>query len=1393
MQRTLISILCFLALVFVAYPAPKILKDDKTGFTFELSFVQPSVSEAELGSAYYSRISIDGMTNTGKARSPSLPNVQYMIGIPKEGYKINVTYSGGASGKLANVLSPIPYQKYRANSRMDEDVFLPDTGIYSLEQYPVKGFYQTEIITLGNQQVLKVTVYPVLYRPSKGTYSYNTSFRVSVEFDGRTGGNVLNAGDEFILKQSLLNYETAKGFRIAPPIVKRSALFSGTPLDNKTGVFKIAIRNSSEFSIDGEGVYRLTGQDIINAGGSLANTETGEIRLYGSAYGMALNQIYDTVGIEDRPVLKEVPILLKDYNGNGVFDPNDEIIFYATGTTRFYPTDQSFVFQIHPYDNTNYYWLLLKNPNTIDPVRRLDTIPQTGAVYNKRVDYFTDRIHREINSKNPKDGVDIEDFRVCWVWTDLSINGIALTFSENMDIYMHDAISGSGNIAVQIVQIYDTQIFLYNMSSNDVMINSVLCNQDMVRKGYYSFSNLMPGNNNIVSIKPMNSVAGSAYLDWYDLSYQRRIVFRGSPLIVYGFPGKDTLFDYAASGTGLSDAFCLDVSDPLCPRMLPTVYKNDSLIFQSPGFFPSKDSLSKRKFCLTAPSAYKNVSSLELCTRPSLDYCIRDLQNPSNSCDYLVITPSVFLDAAKRLAAHRTTFDADAVINGKVVLLEDVYDYFSAGKIDISALRNFLVFAHDHLGVGYAVLMGGGQRNYKGGVSNYILPYEAFSSMENNLVRSPLLSSGGATDDFYSCSPSYSNIPGGFKIRIGRLPVTSDNEANLVVDKIIKFDTDNLTNKNWRNRAVLIADDDTQLSKPDVVNSTLNHMTVTETVAKNYLPSSMEKAKVYLQQYPVKSTTREKPEAEYDLVEAINRGVLVSIYVGHGSYEQLSDEKVFTISKTIGLLKNTDKCGLFWAASCSVGEYDNPNQISICLRLLLAMNSGMVATIGGSHLTDGQSNAALMHGFFKALFKNINQKAVSLGDALVTAKINYNTENSRFYNLFGDPAQYIYPAYDSSIIIDNETATDTLKMLQKVHLAGRINGISGENINGKISLRLTAPDMTVSVDFSKGKDAIGSVPVIIPGSNLTSITGDIRNNAFALDFIVPKSIPFYTNGSGLNYFAWFGNHIAEKRRAGIYFSGSAPDSNNMTGDGKGPDILIYINSNKSPGLSFDSPPVGENFVVNRNSIINVVMDDSDGIRTDGKSVNEGLLYEAMGLFDRRRMESVNSVDGRPERRYFSLNVEHELSGIMQDLSGKEYEFVVMAQDNYDNRTRKSYKIRFDNDSALALGRNEIYNYPNPFKTTTRFIWGTTEPSDVVIKVFTQSGKLIRLLQSRGVRGPYSPGANSLWDGRDEAGHRAARGIYYYTISFNRIKVATTQSDESHYPEEKPVTGKMMLY
>jgi len=245
--------------------------------------------------------------------------------------------------------------------------------------------------------------------------------------------------------------------------------------------------------------------------------------------------------------------------------------------------------------------------------------------------------------------------------------------------------------------------------------------------------------------------------------------------------------------------------------------------------------------------------------------------------------------------------------------------------------------------------------------------------------------------------------------------------------------------------------------------------------------------------------------------------------------------------------------------------------------------------------------------------------------------------------------------------------------------------------------------------------------------------------------------------------------------------------------GIGPQISVYVSSKKGVGTDFTNPPAGETMVIQKNSIITVVLEDSDGIKTSGAMVNEGVLYEFKGLFDRRRMISLNSFDNTPNKKYFNLNMETELLGITQELAGSEYDFMIMVQDNYDNRSRKTLKARFVDEKTSTLNSGEVFNYPNPFTNETRFIWQTPVESDITIKIFTQAGKLIRVLKSTAVLGPYDQRASSVWNGADEAGNTAARGVYFYAINYKKSETSSESSDTLSSANQTPFIGKMLKY
>ena len=76
----------------------------------------------------------------------------------------------------------------------------------------------------------------------------------------------------------------------------------------------------------------------------------------------------------------------------------------------------------------------------------------------------------------------------------------------------------------------------------------------------------------------------------------------------------------------------------------------------------------------------------------------------------------------------------------------------------------------------------------------------------------------------------------------------------------------------------------------------------------------------------------------------------------------------------------------------------------------------------------------------------------------------------------------------------------------------------------------------------------------------------------------------------------------------------------------------------------------------------------------------------------------------------------------------------------------------------------LHNYPNPFNTETKIIFGLQENSYVKLSIFNLSGQPVRTL----VDGSIFAGFHEIhWNGKDNAGGRVASGIYFFTLSTNK--------------------------
>ncbi len=143
-----------------------------------------------------------------------------------------------------------------------------------------------------------------------------------------------------------------------------------------------------------------------------------------------------------------------------------------------------------------------------------------------------------------------------------------------------------------------------------------------------------------------------------------------------------------------------------------------------------------------------------------------------------------------------------------------------------------------------------------------------------------------------------------------------------------------------------------------------------------------------------------------------------------------------------------------------------------------------------------------------------------------------------------------------------------------------------------------------------------------------------------------------------------------------------------------------------------------------------------------------------------------------------------------------YSLDVKATDRRGNISGQfDYKIQYEVVNKPML--TEVLNYPNPFSTSTKFVFtitGADVPETFKIQIMTISGKVVKEI-TREELGYLHIGRNITeyaWDGKDEYGGKLANGVYFYHIVSrlhgNQIDHMSTQADEYF----KKGIGKMVI-
>ncbi|HNP20000.1 MAG TPA: C25 family cysteine peptidase [Fulvivirga sp.] len=234
-------------------------------------------------------------------------------------------------------------------------------------------------------------------------------------------------------------------------------------------------------------------------------------------------------------------------------------------------------------------------------------------------------------------------------------------------------------------------------------------------------------------------------------------------------------------------------------------------------------------------------------------------------------------------------------------------------------------------------------------------------------------------------------------------------------------------------------------------------------------------------------------------------------------------------------------------------------------------------------------------------------------------------------------------------------------------------------------------------------------------------------------------------------------------------------------------LIDVERDNRNPVLDvlFDGRYILNGDIVSPTPLITIRLRDENPFiaNTDTTGMNIFIKQECETCSFKRVPFSSNQIQWTPstnKKEDFRVDYKPE------KLEDGRYTLRVEASDVSGNPSgTEPYLISFEiiNESTIT----NFYPYPNPFSTSTRFVFtltGSEIPQEIKIQIMTVSGKIVREITQNEL-GTIRIGNNMsdfAWNGHDEFGDQLANGVYLYKVivkqNGERLKQRGTSADKA---------------
>lgn len=1086
-----------------------------------------------------------------------------------------------------------------------------------------------------------------------------------------------------------------------------------------------------KLSVKQQGIYRINYYDLINMGINPQNINPQNIRIYGNG-GFMLPELNNLPRIDD---LYENSIYVYGQE-DGKFDVGDYILFFASGPDKWeynYSTKQ-FFYEKNLYNEKSYYFL------TFDKGigKRVQTQTYMGIPADTVCTAFLSYAVYEQDQFNLiKSGKQ-------W-YGDLFDIYLDRQYSFSFPNLLNDScIRINVNMIARAPAVTSATVRVESHTSSISFAPTSGYNVDFAKPAHTSFC-VHAGQN--VSLSITYNKGGwseaKAWLDKIVINAWRKLVMTGNQMV---FSNPELVLSGKYVKYNITSPTVLeiwDITNPLDPIRIQGSYSGNLFSFNA-----SADTL--KSFI-----AFNNTSF----STPTFEKVIEN-QNLHGlpQVDYIIISHPLFLGDANKLAQFHQIYNGLSTV---VVTPEQIYNEFSSGSQDPSAIRDFVKMFYDRATSSYdmpkyLLLFGRASYDYKNRIgpnSNFVPTFQSLESL------SP--TSSYASDDFYGLlddGEGY-DCAGHLDIGIGRIPATSANEANEIVQKIINYHKKTTHDfsqigcellmqvpnfSDWRNWITFISDDEDNNLHFAQAEGLSNFIST-------YKQFNIDK--IHLDAYPQITTPggERAPQVNEAIVRRISSGSLIINYTGHGGENGWAHERILEISD-IQNLKNKYNLPLFITATCEFSRFDDPQRIAAGEMLLSNPNGGAIALYSTTRIAFSAYNESINRSVYKKIFQQNNGQYPTLGEIISFAKVdNASSRFIRNFILLGDPAMRL--AYTTLKVVTSRingvevsNFNDTISAYDFVTVEGYISDWNDNKIDTfQGFLMITVFDKPL-VYYTLASNPINNFPAPFNLQKNVIFKGLVKivNGEFTFSFYVPRDINYAFAKGKISYYAYNENIDASGFYDQFIIGGT---SSNLISDSKGPQIKAYLN---------DTTFVSGDYT-GENPILIVFMEDESGINTTGLGIGHEIIAildnanEIIILNDYYRAEINTYNKGRIIYPFFNL-------------SEGPHSLYIKAWDVFNNSTEAIIYF-YVKKSQTPIIRN-AYAYPNPVVDETYFIFEHNQscsPLKIEIDIFDIFGKHVTKIEDM----QETVGYRSYpirWNVRQNNGERLSPGMYFYTIT-----------------------------